>query len=71
MPTYPLVRIALRYGIGGILALFLGSDAGVEVGDMLAADPDIVDAVAVGASLVIAAITEWWWTRARKTGGDT
>lgn len=69
--TYPLIRIILRYGVAGVLGLFLGADAATEIGEILAADPDIVEAIAVASSLVMAAIVEWFWTRARKNGGAT
>lgn len=55
----PVVRILLRYGAGIVF--------GMEVGDMLAGDPDVVMA---GAAL-IGVLTEWWYSRARKTGGAT
>ena len=59
----PIIRIALRYGVGAL--------AGWHVGDMLAGDPDIVDTIAAGVSLAGAAATEWWYRRAKQTGGAT
>lgn len=69
--TYPLIRIILRYGVSGILGWFIGAEAATEVSEILAADPDVVEAIAVASSLVVAAIVEWFWTRARKNGGAT
>ena len=59
----PWARIALRYGVGLI--------AGAAAGDALAADADIVDAVAAVMSLIAAALTEYWYRRAKATGGET
>jgi hypothetical protein len=59
----PFIRIFLRYGVGAI--------AGLTVGDMLASDPDVVDVIAAGVSVVAAALTEWWYQRARRSGGPT
>lgn len=61
--TAPLIRIALRYGVGLL--------AGWQVGDMLAGDRDVVDALAAGVAVVAAAATEWWYRRAKQTGGAT
>jgi len=43
----PIVRIALRYGVGAVL--------GMEVGHTLAGDPDVVMLVAAGVGVVIEA----------------
>lgn len=59
----PIVRIALRYGAGII--------AGAATGDMLANDPDVVNVVTLTLSALIAAVTDWWYARARKSGGPT
>ena len=59
----PWARIALRYGVGLI--------AGAAAGDALAADADIVDAVAAVLSLIAAGLTEFWYRRAKATGGET
>lgn len=59
--TGPLVRIALRYGIGGLI--------GYEVGDMLASDSDVVMLIStVVAPIVVGAATEAWYFAARKFG---
>lgn len=55
--TYgPIARIALRYGAGILL--------GMEVGERLAADTDMVAIVAV----CIAAATEWAYREAKRRG---
>lgn len=59
----PFVRIFLRYAVGLV--------AGWSVGDMLAGDPDVVDALAAGVSVVMAVITERWYKHAKSTGGAT
>ena len=59
----PIARIILRYGVGLI--------AGAAVGDMLAGDRDIVDIFSAGLALVGAGVTEWWYRRAKVTGGET
>ena len=59
----PIIRIVLRYGVGAV--------AGWQVGDMLAGDRDVVDALAAGVAVVAAAATEWWYRRAKQTGGAT
>ena len=57
----PFVRIALRYLVG---AGILGSH---EIGEMLAADPDLVMAGAAA----IGAVVEVFYIRARRKGGST
>lgn len=58
MTWAPLARIALRYIVGGVV--------GMEAGDLLAGDPDIVFYVAMGIGAVVeAAYTlakKWDWT---------
>lgn len=59
----PFIRIALRYGVGGVL--------GYQVGNMLASDPDVVAvATAVSAALVGAA-TEYAYGLAKRLGWRT
>lgn len=55
----PWVRIAIRIAGG----YFLGTDTG----DMLAADPDVVNAVIMG----IMAINEAWYMMAKRVGWRT
>ena len=55
----PIVRIILRYGVGYVL--------GAEIGEQLAADPDVV---AVGA-LAVGAAVEAFYAYAKKSGGKT
>ena len=57
----PIVRIVLRYGVGGLFT--------ASVGDMLASDPDAVNVGVAVLSGAVSAATEWFYTRARKTGG--
>lgn len=59
----PIVRIVLRYGVGAVLTL--------EVGDMLAGDADVVNVIVAGVAALTALATEWWYKRARETGGET
>ena len=61
MDYAPLVRIALRYLVGG---LFFGS---VEIGDRLAADPDLV---AFGA-LALVPVIEGIYVLAKRKGWKT
>ena len=59
----PIARIILRYGVGAV--------AGWAVGDMLASDMDIVDLASAGLAGSAAIATEWWYRRAKLTGGET
>lgn len=59
----PFIRIALRYGVGGVI--------GYEIGSQLAADPDVVTAVTVVASAVVGVATEGAYAIARKLGWRT
>lgn len=56
----PIVRIILRYGTGLIF--------GMEIGEMLAGDPDLI---AVLVPLVTLAVTELSYWRAKRAGGTT
>ncbi|WP_042776636.1 hypothetical protein [Sinorhizobium fredii] len=63
--TAVLARIALRYGAGilvakGILAPELGAD--------LASDPDVLQAVQIGAGILAATISEAWFFFAKRLG---
>ena len=53
----------MRYGVGAV--------AGWAVGDMLASDMDIVDLLSAGLAGGAAIVTEWWYRRAKVTGGAT
>lgn len=55
----PIVRIAIRYGVGAIV--------GMEAGELLAGDPDIILIVAAG----LAFVTEAAYTLAKRRGGAT
>ena len=59
----PIARIILRYGVGAV--------AGWTVGDALASDMDIVDLLSAGIAGGAAIATEWWYRRAKATGGAT
>ena len=64
----PLIRIALRYLAGFLIAKgWLDATSA----DTLATDPEVVAAVQAGLGLVVAAVSEWWYSRAKKTGGQT
>ena len=54
----PIIRVVLRYIVGGV---FVGSQA---VGDQLAADPDLVAALSIFVGLGV----EAFWMLARKKG---
>jgi hypothetical protein len=55
----PIARIFLRYVIGGIL--------GMEAGDLLAGDPDVVFYIALG----IGAVVEVFYAYAKRKGWAT
>ena len=59
----PIIRIILRYGAG---VLF-----GASVGDALASDVELVNALSVGATAIVTLITEWWYKSAKQHGGAT
>lgn len=56
----PIVRIILRYGAGLIF--------GMEAGDMLAGDPDIVELATVSIAAVAGVGTELWYWAANRYG---
>ena len=55
----PVIRIVLRYGVGAVL--------GMEVGSLLAGDPDVVLLIAAG----VGAATEAAYAFAKKKGWAT
>ena len=59
MDYAPLARIVLRYHVG---AAFVSN---AEIGQQLAADPDIVMAVTAGIGIIVEAAYTW----AKKRGG--
>jgi hypothetical protein len=59
----PWVRIAIRYGVGGII--------GYQVADQLASDPDIVAVATVTATAAVGLITEGFYIVAKRWGWAT
>ncbi|VVT32966.1 hypothetical protein [Rhizobium sp. EC-SD404] len=59
----PAIRIALRYGVGGML--------GLAVGDALSRDPDVVNVATVAASVVGGYVIERVYVFAKKRGWAT
>lgn len=59
----PIVRIALRYGVGGII--------GYEVGSQLAADPDVIAVTTAAAAMIVGAATEAAYWLAKRMGWAT
>lgn len=59
----PFIRIALRYGVGGII--------GFEVGNQLAADPDVLAVTTVAATAAVGCITEGFYLLAKRFGWRT
>ena len=59
----PIIRILLRYGVGALFTY--------EVGDMLSSDPDVLDVATAAVAAVVGVATEWWYARAKKSGGVT
>lgn len=55
----PIIRVALRYGAGAVF--------GLEVGHVLAGDPDII----LAATALVGVATEVWWGYARRKGRAT
>lgn len=59
----PIIRIALRYGVGAVI--------GYQIGDQLASDPDVVAVATAGSAAVVGVATEWAYALARKWGWRT
>lgn len=59
----PWIRIALRYGVGGII--------GYEVGAQLAADPDVIAVVTAAAAAAVGFATEGFYMLAKRWGWAT
>ncbi|PWJ76386.1 hypothetical protein C7441_11974 [Pseudaminobacter salicylatoxidans] len=59
----PYIRILLRYGVGGII--------GYEVGDHLAADPDVIAVTTAATAALVGFATEGFYLLARKLGWRT
>jgi hypothetical protein len=66
--TAVLVRIALRYGAGILVAKgILAPEAGAD----LATDPDVLQVAQIGAGLVAGALAEMWFFFAKRLGWAT
>lgn len=63
--TAVLVRIALRYGAGILVAKgILAPEAGAD----LATDPDVLQVAQIGAGLIAGAMAEMWFFFAKRLG---
>lgn len=63
--TPVLIRIALRYGAGILVARGL---MGADDAAAISTDPDVAMAIEVGVGTVIAGVTEAWHWAAQKFG---
>ena len=59
----PILRIVLRYGVGGII--------GYEVGSQLAADPDVIMVATAASAMIVGAATEVFYWIAKRFGWST
>ncbi len=59
----PLVRIILRYGVGGFV--------GYQIGNQLASDPDVVFVASAVAASIIGGGTECFYYLAKRYGWKT
>jgi len=59
----PLVRIVLRYGVGAVV--------GYQLGNQLAADPDVISVLTVAATAIVGLATEGFYMLARRMGWKT
>lgn len=59
----PLIRILLRYGVGGLI--------GYEVGSQLAADSDVLAVTTVAATAFVGLVTEGFYILAKRFGWRT
>lgn len=66
--TAVLVRIALRYGAGILVAKGILAP---EVGADLATDPDVLQVAQIGAGLIAGALAEMWFFFAKRLGWAT
>ncbi|KSV64045.1 hypothetical protein N185_35340 [Sinorhizobium sp. GW3] len=66
--TAVLVRIALRYGAGLLVAKgILAPEAGAD----LASDPDVLQVAQIGAGVLAGALAELWFFFAKRMGWAT
>jgi len=59
----PLIRIALRYGVGAIV--------GYEVGNQLASDPDVITVTTAATAMLVGVLTEGAYWLAKRWGWRT
>lgn len=59
----PYVRIALRYGVGAVI--------GYEVGNQLAADPDVIAVATAVSAAAVGFATEGFYALAKRFGWRT
>lgn len=59
----PYIRIALRYGVGGIV--------GYEIGSQLASDPDVIAVATAATAALVGACTEAVYAMAKRWGWRT
>ena len=64
----PFARIIMRYLAGALVAKGILDPT---IGGTLASDPDILMAVEVVLGLIVGAVSEFSYARAKKTGGPT
>lgn len=66
--TAVLIRIALRYGAGILVAKGILAP---EVGADLASDPDVLQVAQIGAGLIAGGLAEMWFFFAKRLGWAT
>ena len=59
----PLIRICIRYGVGGVI--------GYEIGSQLASDPDVVAVATAATAALVGAATEGAYALAKRWGWRT
>lgn len=63
-----LARIALRYAAGALVMKGLVDNS---TGQQIATDPDVLRAVEIGLGVGLAAVSEVWYSLAKKLGWTT
>jgi len=68
----PIIRIALRYTAGALIARGV---IDLDTAALIADDPDLLRDLSTGAEALVGAVigiaSEWWYARAKKSGGAT